>query len=262
MQKILMCSPDHYDVTYSINPWMDPKLSVDKKLARKQWKNLKSLIENFLELKVEVINQKQELPDMVFTADQGILIDKTFIPSNFCYRERRREIKFYISWFKKRGYNIIRLPKKFKFEGGDFILWGDKILAGFGFRTDKKAHNKIASLTQREVISLKLIDPFLYHLDLAIFPLDEKSLIYYPGAFSKKSRQIIEKKARFSLKASRKDAFNFILNSIVYGKKIITNKGINGLLPDLIVKGFRTAEADISEFKKSGGGVHCLTCVT
>jgi len=258
MENLLMCSPNYYDVTYSINPWMHPELEVDRTLASEQWQNLVELIKNFLGLKVEVLTQRQGLPDMVFSADQGIIFDKTFIQANFRYPQRREEAKLYASWFKKRGYKIIHLPQKIKFEGGDFLFWNDKILAGFGFRTDKASHKEIAKITGKKVISLELIDPFLYHLDMTVFPIDDQNLIYYPGAFSKETRKLIEKEAKSTVKATRKDTLNFALNALVHKKKIITAKGLNGLLSDLIAKGFKIVESDVSEFKKAGGGVHCL----
>lgn len=257
--KVLMCSPDYYDVTYSINPWMDPEMGVDKSLSRKQWKDLKNLIGDFLDLQVEVIAQEQGLPDMVFSADQGLIYNKTFIQCNFQYPQRRKEATIYARWFEQRGHEIVSLPQRHKFEGGDFLSWGDKILAGYGFRTSKFSHKEISRITGREVISLELIDPFLYHLDMTLFTEDDENLIYYPGAFSFESRRVIEKRAKDTLKASRKDAFNFALNALVYKKRIITHHGINGLLPQLISKGFRVVQTDISEFKKAGGGVHCLT---
>ena len=36
----LMCPPTFFDVTYAINPWMDPRVPVDRSRAAAQWSAL------------------------------------------------------------------------------------------------------------------------------------------------------------------------------------------------------------------------------
>ena len=42
---VLMSSPEYFKVEYSINPWMIEGVEVDLELAKQQWANLKSTIE-------------------------------------------------------------------------------------------------------------------------------------------------------------------------------------------------------------------------
>lgn len=255
-----MCSPDYFDVTYEINPWMNVGCKVNKGLAKRQWADLKYLVDNFFELETRVIKQKRGLPDMVFSTDEGLVIDNTFVQANFAHDQRKEEVRYYKDWFIENGYKVTKLPKNLYLEGGDFLYWGDNILAGYGFRTSKGAHYKISKLINSKLISLELIDPYLYHLDMAILPLDEETLVYYPKAFSPSSQTIIETLGVRLIKVSRKDALDLTLNSIIHERKMITQQGINGLLVQIVKEGYKVIQTDVSEFKKAGGGIHCLSC--
>ena len=69
---------------------------------------------------------------------------------------------------------------------GDFAILSRTILAGYGFRTSRAAHAELAALTGRPVVSLELVDPRFYHLDVALTVLDDQRdhIAYYPAAFS------------------------------------------------------------------------------
>jgi len=57
------------------------------------------------------------------------------------------------------------------------------VLAGHGFRTEAAAHSEAQEALGRPVVSLRLIDPRFYHLDVALAPLDDENIAYFPGAF-------------------------------------------------------------------------------
>ena len=58
------------------------------------------------------------------------------------------------------------------------------MLAGYGFRTEPAAHAEAQEALGRPVVSLRLVDPRFYHLDVALAALDDENIAYYPGAFS------------------------------------------------------------------------------
>lgn len=64
---------------------------------------------------------------------------------------------------------------------GDLVPAGRWILAGTGFRTTREAHHEVQEYFGMPVIGLKLTDPYFYHLDTALFVLDETNIAYYPG---------------------------------------------------------------------------------
>jgi len=261
VKKILMCEPKFYEINYVINPWMKIG-SVNKKGAFKQWENLLNIYQK-LGIKVEVIEPKKELPDMVFTADQGIVYKDEVLLSSFCYWQRRKENQVFEKWFEKSSYKIRRLPGDLCFEGnGDCLWFGKKLLMGFGFRTQQENVDKIKKVWEKiEVLPLQLINPYFYHLDTCLFVLNDQTIFYYPEAFSKTSEQLLKKIVPNLIKLEKKEAFNFAANSVVTDHQIICQGKNFRFVKEVERLGYKTKEIDISEFNKSGGGIHCLTGV-
>jgi len=253
-----MCHPRYFQTKHQLNPWIDVKQKVNREKAIYQWQKLRRLIENFLGVETVSIEPKKGFLDLVFSADAGVLHHRNFVQANFYHPQREREGKIYSQWFKKNGYQLYQLSNGFSFEGGDFLFHQEKILAGWGFRTTKKAHQKIAKLFGKKVISLKLISPYFYHLDMALCVLDKKTAVFYPQAFTDGSCQLIKKIFPNLITAEKEEAFNFCLNSLVCQKKIISPEGLKGLATRFTLLGFQVKEIDVSEFKKAGGAVHCL----
>src|SRR5260370_24221369 len=88
MQKLLLCPPEHYGIEYEINPWMDRAHNALPTLARSQWAALQHTLQS-LGCEVELISPREKLPDMVFTANAGLVVGRKFIRSNFRFPERR-----------------------------------------------------------------------------------------------------------------------------------------------------------------------------
>jgi len=264
IKRVLMCEPLFYEVSYRINPWM--KLgSVDKKEAGKQWEKLKNVYEK-LGIKVEVIPQKEGLPDMVFSADQGIVLGNEVLLSNFRYPQRRKESYYYRQWFEKEKFIVKTMPKRIWFEGGGDSLWlGGRLLVGVGFRTQFesiKEINKFVSNKRKEnpiVIPLFLTDPFLFHLDACLLILNEQSAFYYPKGFSEKSKKILKKLVPNLIPLAKEEAYNFAANSFVINHYLICQKGSSQMRKEAEHLGFQVIELDMGEFMKAGGGIHCLT---
>lgn len=258
--KALMCPPDYFSVKYEINQWMRKNVRVSPHRARKQWVALHETIKSFLEIPVTTLKPQEGLPDMVFATDQGVVIADTFIASNFYYRQRRQEVRFYTRWFADQGYQIKTLPQECFFEGGDILPWRESLLVGYGFRTQKRSLSPLAWASGKRLIPLRLVNPWFYHLDTALLPLDEETFLWYPEAFSVASQQRLNRLGADLISVSSHDARNFVLNSLVRHKRILVGKGMNGTLDLLLKRGWRVHQVEVSEFIKSGGGIHCLVC--
>lgn len=254
-----MCEPVYFDsLNYVINPWMKPG-NIDNDAALNQWKNLVDTYKK-LGVKVELITQEKGSPDMVFSADQGIIFDKKILLSRFLCNERRAESAYYKEWFRRKGYTIVYLPQNIYFEGnGDSYIWNDKIFIGIGFRADNNTCNTVGDLLGLEAIPLEIHDPKFYHLDTAFFLLNKQTAFYYPLAFSKKSRDTLKKIIPNLLEFTKEEAFGFCANSVVTDHHVIHQKGNNSFSDKLNDLGYTSVEVDASEFMKSGGGIHCLT---
>jgi N-dimethylarginine dimethylaminohydrolase len=260
--KILMCPPRYYGIYYVINPWMDIRKDADNTRANRQWADLYELLTNKLSCSVSLIDPVVGLPDMCFTANAGLLLCGTFIPSNFRYKERSGESKYFIEWFYERGYRVTKLPNEYYFEGqGDALFCGDTLFAGYHFRSEIHTHKLIGDIIGRRVISLELVDPYFYHLDTCFCPLDDKSVLYYPEAFDSYALKVINEFVENPIPVERQDATNFGCNSIALGKDIVLNKGCANLFEKLSSLGFTLHEVELSEFIKAGGAAKCLAFV-
>jgi N-dimethylarginine dimethylaminohydrolase len=256
-RRFLMCAPSHFDVTYSINPWMEPEKPTDTDLAVCQWERLRSL---YLDLghEVEQIPALPGLPDMVFAANGATVIDGLVLAARFRHAERIPEAPAYLSWLAARGYTVHEA--RFVNEGeGDYLFAGDRILAGTGFRTDIRSHAEAQRMFGRPVVSLQLVDPRFYHLDTALAVLDHEEVMYYPGAFSPASRAALRRLYPDAILASDADAEVFGLNAVSDGLHVVLAESATALAEQLADRGFVPIGVNLSELMKSGGSAKCCT---
>ncbi|NND64923.1 MAG: fused N-dimethylarginine dimethylaminohydrolase/saccharopine dehydrogenase domain-containing protein, partial [Gammaproteobacteria bacterium] len=194
-ERVLMCSPEHFRVHYAINPWMEGQLgAVDKALAHEQWSALRDQISETAD--VVTITPQDEWPDMVFTANAGMVLGNKAVVSRFYNDERAGEEQYFRQWFEREGYRILELPEELAFEGaGDALFQRDakRLWAGYGYRTDRYAHKLLSDYFDVEVQSLHLVDPRFYHIDTCFCPLEGDYLLYHPQAFDEPSLQRINK---------------------------------------------------------------------
>nr|pir hypothetical protein T22B7.3 - Caenorhabditis elegans [Caenorhabditis elegans] len=108
VKRILMVRPTHFELKYSINPWMDMKRGVNREKALKQWDQLKNTIENS-GAKVEVMESTgaESLPDIVFAANAAIIKGNKAYLASFAHPERQGERYFYEQWFTNNGYECV-----------------------------------------------------------------------------------------------------------------------------------------------------------
>lgn len=174
-RTILMCKPDFYTVSYRINPWMHPEEPTDTSKAVEQWESLVAVYEQ-LGFDISYIDPIDGLPDMVYAANGGFVLDGIAYGAKFQYPERQPEGPAYMDWFRQAGLTVAE-PEQTNEGEGDFLLIGDTIFAGTGFRSDSTSHDELAKIYGREVVTLKLINPSFYHLDTAIAVLDPEPAV-------------------------------------------------------------------------------------
>ena len=252
---VLICPPIHFDVKYSINPWMKSE-PVDSPAAVEQWQEMKDTLER-IGVKTVIIGQRPHLPDMVFTANAGTVHRNKIVLSNFKHLERKLEHNEFDRWFTEHSYETYALPESVNFEGcGDTIVSGDRLIAGYGFRSDLKALRLTAEILDLDLTYLKLKNPNFYHLDTCFSLLRPDLAIYYPGAFSKHT--ISKIKDIELIPVSDDEANRFACNSIVYQDNILMPAGNESLADILEQKGFQVYLINTSEFLKSGGSLQCM----
>ncbi|MFE2597107.1 dimethylargininase [Streptomyces sp. NPDC059396] len=256
-RRYLTCEPRHFAVSYAINPWMRLDEPVDTALARAQWESLVRAYRG-LGHTVETVQPVAGLPDMVFAANSALVLEGKVFGSRFHAAQRQPEAGVYAAWFKEAGYET-HTPDAVCEGEGDFVPVGGLILAGTGFRTTVAAHQEAQEFFGVPTVALRLVDPYFYHLDTALFALDDENIAYYPGAFSPGSRGVLERLFPHALIASREDAMAFGLNSVSDGRHVIVAPEAVGLIGQLARDGYVPVPVDLSEFHKAGGGAKCCT---
>lgn len=261
--RFLMCAPDHYDVDYVINPWMEGnihKSARDRAVA--QWQKLYQILKE--QATVDLVTPQPGWPDMVFTANAGLILGDNVVLSRFFHPERQGEEPHFKAWFSNQGFTVYELPLELPFEGaGDALLdrEGRWLWAGYGFRSELDSHSYLAKWLDIEVLSLRLIDERFYHLDTCFCPLSGGYLLYYPGAFDAYSNRLIELKvpAEKRLAIEETDAVNFACNAVNIDQVVVMNRASDSLKQRLGELNFSVIETPLTEFLKAGGAAKCLT---
>ena len=260
-RRYLVCEPRHFAVQYAINPWMQPDVRVDVDLAREQWQALIGAYRAHGHT-VDSVEPAPGLPDMVFAANSAVVVDGRVFGSFFHAPERRPESTHYDTWFKSAGFDVHR-PESVCEGEGDLVWTGRYVLAGTGFRTTREAHREVQEFFGHPVISLTLVDPRFYHLDTALFVLDDSAdgnnIAYYPEAFSPGSREVLARLYPDAVLATLDDALAFGLNSVSDGRHVFIAPQAESLAASVADRGYVPVPVDLSEFRKAGGGIKCCT---
>lgn len=260
-RTVLMCRPDHFTVSYRINPWMHPEDPTDTSLAVRQWE---VLYRTYLDLGFEVhlIDPVEGLPDMVYAANGGFVLDGVAYGARFQYPERGPEGPAYMDWFGQAGFEVAE-PVSTNEGEGDFLLIGDTIFAGTGFRSDAASHDELRRIFDREVVTLTLVDPSFYHLDTALAVLDSRggpdSVAYLPKAFDAASLEILQARFPDAILVNDEDAAVLGLNSFSDGRNVVIASRATDFERQLRERGFTPIGVDLSELLLGGGGVKCCT---
>ncbi|HEY0815546.1 MAG TPA: amidinotransferase [Pseudonocardia sp.] len=254
----LMCRPEHFAVTYAINPWMHPGVAVDVDLAVAQWDALRR---TYLDLghRVDLIDPVPGLPDMVYAANGATVVDGVVYGARFRHTERSPEAAAHRAWFAAAGFGEVVVPEYTNEGEGDLLVAGRVILAGSGFRTDPHAHVEAARVLRRAVVPLELVDPRFYHLDTALAVLDETTVAWLPEAFAPDSRSVLRRRFPDAVLATQADAAVLGLNAVSDGRHVVLPAEATDLATALAERGFVPVPVALSELRKGGGGPKCCT---
>jgi len=257
-RRYLMCPPEHFAVTYAINPWMQPDRPTDTATAMAQWEHLRQV---YLDLghDVQTIEPVAGLPDMVYAANGATVIDGQALGVRFRYPQRAAEAGAYLDWLRQHGYPGARMPRYINEGEGDILFAHGTLLAGYGFRSDQAAAGELTETFGLPVTSLHLVDARYYHLDTALCVLTADTAMYYPAAFDDAGRAALATHFTELIEAKDEDAEVLGLNAVSDGRHVVMPAQARNLAAKLAERGFVPVGVDLSELLKGGGGPKCCT---
>lgn len=273
MPHLLMSPPDFFEVSYSINPWMDPdqwavdaqRLSHD---AHEGWTALKAKYEE-LGARVSVKPAARGWPDLVFTANCAVVLDRKAVMARYLRPERTGEEPHGQRMFEDMQARgdidaIHHMPRGVFFEGaGDAIFDPGRglIWTGWGQRSSLEAGNTLTDVFNIPCIPLELVDPRFYHLDTCLCLLSGGEVIHHPAAFSSEGQAQIRARVAHGklIVAPLEDAEHLGVNSVCLGRDVVMCYCSPALRAQLEDRGYRVHVVPLGSFNRSGGAAYCLT---
>lgn len=269
---LLMCAPEHFAVSYAINPWMDPQSwardAGARTAASREWAALHHAL-TADGTRVELVPPAAGLPDLVFTANAAVVLDRQVLMARFRHDERRREEPHFEAAFRSlqaRGHvdAIHRLPDGMVLEGaGDCVFDHTRELfwLGYGPRSDATASAVVEDMFGCETVALELADKRFYHMDTALAPLPGGEVMYLPSAFTAAGRGAIRDRVarheRIALDIA--DACRLAANTVCLGRRLVMSDASERLRGELTERGYEVVTTPLPSFLRSGGSAFCLT---
>lgn len=266
----LMTDPGCFDVSYRINPWMDPKgwTPAHAEAACAASAGLRAALEA-TGAHVETIGAVKGLPDLVFPANAAVVLDGRALMARFRHPERQGEEPVFRAVFqrlKTRGLieEVIDFPEGIFHEGAGDAIWdADRRLfwCGHGPRSSRAAIPVIRKTFGHEMVALELATEHFYHLDTCFCPLAGGKVLYYPAAFTPEAQATIRERIPESqrIEATAEEAAALCVNAVNLDARIVMAKAPDSLRAKLRARGYALTEIDLSPFILSGGAAYCMT---
>ncbi|MFK0250329.1 dimethylarginine dimethylaminohydrolase family protein [Amycolatopsis azurea] len=251
---LLMSDARHFRVDYEINPYMDTAVQPDPEAAVVEHDELVAA-HLAAGRKVEFLPAAPECPDMVYTANAAVVRGSRVVLANLP-PERCAETAYYREWFRGKGFEIMENPYAFSGQG-DALAHGDLLLAGYGQRTDQRAHDVVADFLGYEIVPLRTTGPRWYDLDLAVAVIAPDVLAYCPAALDEASRDRLRGLGSTLIEVGEPEARRFALNLVSDGTTVTMTAGAPMLADVLRARGLTVVELDTEQLRKGGGGVRC-----
>jgi N-dimethylarginine dimethylaminohydrolase len=269
----LMCRPDHFAVDYAINPWMNPKswaqeskILVDA--SHREWTALHRALAG-LGAAIELVPPAPGLPDLVFTANAAVVLDRKAVVARFRHPERRGEEEPYERSFRAlqtRGVidSVMKLPSDVILEGAGDCVWDrtrNMYWMGYGPRSDREAAAVVEEMLGADTVPLELVDPRFYHLDTALCPLTRSEVMFVPEAFAPQGLARIHARVAPALRIEvpMEDACHLAANAVCVGDTIVMSHCGDRLHRRLSERGYHVITTPLPSFLRSGGSAFCLT---
>jgi N-dimethylarginine dimethylaminohydrolase len=270
--RLLMCRPEHFAVSYAINPWMDPESwARDQRAHRaavRQWDGLHGKLKE-LGATIELVPPVPGLPDLVFTANAAVVLDRQVLLARFRHPERQREESHFEAAFRAlQAHGLVdtvrKLPDGLVLEGAGDCVWDDTrklFWLGYGPRSDATARHAVADTFGQEVLALELADERFYHMDTALSALPRGEVMYLPEAFTAAGRAAIRERVapEQRIEIAMADGARLAANAVCLRDAVVMSACGKRLRAELEQRGYQVVTTPLTAFLRSGGSAFCLT---
>ncbi len=259
-----MCPPTNFSVAYDINPWMTRNVGTPTLEAVRQWERFVEVLECAGEVRIESLEPRPGVPDLVFTANAALISGRLAIMSSFRHPERRREQSTFRAWLAQHGGFATTFLEQTFFEGAGDALFDRRrpvLYAGYGWRTERAATSQISETLGVRTIPLLLVDERFYHLHTCLCPLASGHVMVYMDAFSPHAQKTLRRtiEPEWLIEVGVEDALTFACNAVEIGDALVLHDATPRLRERLRDAGYRVFATDLSEFHRAGGSAKCLT---
>jgi N-dimethylarginine dimethylaminohydrolase len=269
---LLMCVPEHFAVSYAINPWMEPeRWARDRRahaVAARQWAALHAKLQE-LGAAVDLVPSVPGLPDLVFTANAAVVLDRQVLLARFRHPERQREEPHFEAAFRAlQGRGLVdavrKLPEDVVLEGAGDCVWDSTrrlFWLGYGPRSHAAARHAVGEVFGEEVVALELKDARFYHMDTALSALPGGEVMYLPDAFTAAGRAAIHARVAPDqrIEIAIADGCRLAANAVCLGDAVVMSGASERLRAALAERGYQVVTTPLTSFLRSGGSAFCLT---
>lgn len=275
-QKLLVSGAEFFADDFKINPYYGGD-AIDQAKAIAEHE---AILACFKQAGIELVkvDAPENCQDGVYTANWAITRNGKAIMSRLP-KARKAEEPYAKHQLQKLGYEIYEVPNNLLFSGqGDSLRCSNYLFAGSGYRSEPEAQNFVADTLGLELVQLHTkpqlnpddtphinpetqhADSFFYDLDLALSIIDDHTIAYCPEAFDEESNKKITSTPVDKITVSLEECTEgFACNLVSTGKHVIISNRAPKFQAELEKRGLICLTPDVTELKKGGGYIRCIS---
>ena len=263
------------------NIWMkemsEKELELNRPKAYKQFMDLYNFMAG--QSLVHVLPSEGNFQDLVYVANLGLHLphicdDNHILLSNYTSPPRQGEEYVGEKFFNQMGYKTTISPYKWEGEADIKYLYDNVYIGGYGIRSDIKTYKWMEENFDMNIIKVKMVDEYMYHLDCSIFPLNSDKTMVCTELYDTLELKQMEKHTEI-IDIDVEDSMYGMANSVRLGNMILCASNISELKKSheyyegekhkieslekiCSQQGMEPVIFNLSEYMKSGAMLSCM----
>ncbi len=281
IQSYVMNFPHTFSTNDPNNIWMkemsEEELIVNRPKAYKQFMDLYNFMAG--QSLVHLLPAEGNFQDLIYVANLGLQLphicdDNHILLSNYTSPPRKGEEFVGEKFFNQMGYKTKISPYKWEGEADIKYLSDNIYIGGYGIRSDIETYKWMEENYDMNIIKVKMVDEYMYHLDCSIFPLNPNSTMVCTELYDKAELEQINKYTDI-VDIDVEDSMYGMANSVRLGNMILCASNISELKKSdefyegekhkiesleriCSQQGMEPVIFNLSEYMKSGAMLSCM----